>query len=196
MGKSNLRGYLCLTLNQDIYIEDDYLSNIENDILYYINKHYALTFSELKLILSHQDNDLIYQLRKLMDKCIIGSQHYRNLQIYSFQGFNHFSLRKKLLIQKIEELLKNGALSFLELHQKLSDEKLCYDSQLVENLIDANIYINKFTEDGVKWVYYNPNKTLGKLIFCPECQALLKGGTCSTCRYRLPFMTKNSINSI
>ena len=51
-----------LTLNQEIYIEDEDLSNLENDILYYINKHYALTFNELKLILNLQKNDLIYQL--------------------------------------------------------------------------------------------------------------------------------------
>ena len=89
-----------------------------------------------------------------------------------------------------------GRYQSLELYQKISDEKLCFDLHLLEILIDENIYIDRFIEDGIKWVYHNPNNTFGKIIFCLECHTLLKGGLCSTCRYRLPFMIKNTINSI
>lgn len=178
-------------INDEIFIDDPNLSGLENDILYYIHKHYALTPLELQFLFKLDKNTMRNYLNKLLNESSINKLRFRNNIIYFQYNENNFFIRKECIVNYIIQCLNEGALTEFQIFQLLKRKQICFDSSLIQNLIQDATKLHTFYEDGKKYVYHKTHQYNKKIIYCPHCSAIIIKGICRYCNYKMPFRKKN-----
>ena len=125
-----------MTVSLDLYIDEEDLTGIENDILYYLHKHSYLTLNEFQHIFELDKNHLSYQLKNLYDKCYIEKKKIHNIVIYQNINDHDLNSRKKRLAKVLESYLKEGIIAFNVAYDLLKKQDLCYDKEVLNIVIN------------------------------------------------------------
>ena len=130
-----------MTIEIECYFDDDELTGIENDILYYINKYDFLTLTELQWIFKIERKCLKKELKKLINKSYLEQRQYHNTIIYFSQGDFQNSNREQEIQDVIVKNMKNQKISYENMFERLRELKLCFDKKIFDVII--HIIINQ-----------------------------------------------------
>ena len=174
-----------MTINLDIYYDDDNLTGIENDILYYLHKYSFLSLNELQFIFKIDKSALNYELKKLYEKCYVDKNKYHNIIVYHYIEDNVLGYREQKIMKIIEENLIKKDLTYEGTYNLLKDAKLCFDKKIMDAILDCSLNVKKIQRNNKIWLHLTRKSNSRKVIFCPMCSNLIINRSCRACDYVL-----------
>ena len=137
----------------NIYMDDEDLSSLENNILYYIHKYRCLTSRELAHLLNIEGITFYKTLTELYNNSFLNRRDYGKTYLYFQHNSDHFQKRKQIIRSLLKKAFELG-LTKIKTYHILKNQNICSDIQIFNECkkeIDYDIIINldqeKFTEN-------------------------------------------------